>query len=159
MNPQIRTCSGTVPGTSRNNGSEDRHRTEDRSLNDPYPEVEFSTRRTSNSSHSDREETSHMMTGIQEVIPNSSLWNLSGNQKKLRSISQPRFRNENTFATIEVDQILLAFQQLATSSNFANLGNNISRISKLPKSFTTQCPPLTVNQRNLNCLKICSKRV
>ena len=43
-------------------------------------------------------------------------------------------------ATIEADQILLALQQLATNSNSANFKNNISRISKLPKSLTTTMP-------------------
>ena len=44
QNPQVRTCSGTVPGTSRNNDSENRKPTGDRSLslNDSYPEVHFS---------------------------------------------------------------------------------------------------------------------
>ena len=41
MNPQVRTCSVTVPGTSRNNNSENRETTGDRSSDDPYPEVGF----------------------------------------------------------------------------------------------------------------------
>ena len=59
LNPQVRTLSGTVPGTSRNNGPENREPTRDRSQSDPYPEVEFSTSWTSNSVDSDQEETSH----------------------------------------------------------------------------------------------------
>ena len=59
VNPQVRTGSGTVPGTSRNNDSENREPTGDRSLNDPYSEVEFSVRQASTSADSDREETSH----------------------------------------------------------------------------------------------------
>ena len=59
LNPKVRTCSGTVPGTSRNNDSENREPTGDRSLNDPYPELEFSGRQASTSANSDREETSH----------------------------------------------------------------------------------------------------
>ena len=39
LNPQVRTCSVAVPGTSRNNNSENRENTEDRSSDDPYPEV------------------------------------------------------------------------------------------------------------------------
>ena len=49
LNPQVRTFSGIIPGTSRNNDPENRQPTGDRSQNDPYPEVEFSTRLTSNS--------------------------------------------------------------------------------------------------------------
>ena len=80
---------------------------------------------------------SHMMTATQEEIPYCSPATSSGKQKKARSTNQPQFRSENTPATIETDQILLAFQQLATNSNSANFNNNISRISKLPKSLTT----------------------
>ena len=64
----------------------------------------------------------------------------SGKQKKARSTTQPQFRSKNTSATIEADQILLTLQQLATNNNSANFNNNISRISKLPKSLTTTMP-------------------
>ena len=37
LNPQFRTCSLTVPGTPRNNISENRETTGDRSSDDPYP--------------------------------------------------------------------------------------------------------------------------
>jgi len=42
LNPQVRTCSVAVPGTSRDNNAENREPTGDRSLNDPCPEVMFS---------------------------------------------------------------------------------------------------------------------
>ena len=45
-----------------------------------------------------------------------------------------------TTATIEVDQVLLAFQQLANNSNSANFNNNFRTISKLSKSLTTTMP-------------------
>ena len=82
----------------------------------------------------------HMMTATQEEIPYCSPTTSSGKQKKARSTSQPQFGSQNTPATIEADQILLALQQLATSSNLANFNNNISRILKLPKSLTTKMP-------------------
>ena len=82
----------------------------------------------------------HTMTATQEEIPYCSPTASSGKQKKARSTSQPQFRSENTPATIEADQILLALQQLATNSNSANFNDNISRISKLPKSLTTTMP-------------------
>ena len=81
-----------------------------------------------------------MVTAVQEEIPYCSSGISSGKQKKARTTSQPQFRSENTPATIEADQILLALQQLAKSSNFANVNNNSNRISKLPKSFTTTMP-------------------
>ena len=40
-NPQVRTCSVSVPGTSRNNNSENRETTGDRSLDDLCPEVGY----------------------------------------------------------------------------------------------------------------------
>ena len=55
----VRTFSGTVPGISRNDDFGNREPSGDRSLNDPYPEVEFSVRQASNLVDSDQEETSH----------------------------------------------------------------------------------------------------
>ena len=78
-----------------------------------------------------------MVTAVQEEIPYCSSGVSSGKQKKARSTNQPQFRSENTPATIEADQFLLALQQLATSSNSANVNNYSNRISKLPKSLTT----------------------
>ena len=43
LNPQVRTCSVAVPGTSRNNNSENRETTGDRSSHDPCPEVMYSS--------------------------------------------------------------------------------------------------------------------
>ena len=42
LDPQVRTCSLALPGTSRNNNSENRETTGDRSLDNPCPEVVFS---------------------------------------------------------------------------------------------------------------------
>ena len=81
-----------------------------------------------------------MVTAVQEEIPYCSFGVSSGKQKRARSTSQPQFHSENTPATIEADQILLALQQMATNSNSANVINNKNRISKLPKSLTTTMP-------------------
>ena len=81
-----------------------------------------------------------MVTAVQEEIPYYSSGISSGKQKKVRCTSQPQFRSENTPATIEADQILLALQQLPTNSNSSNVNNNSNRISKLPKSLTTTMP-------------------
>ena len=148
LNPQVRTCSVVAPGTSRSNNLESQGTNEDRPSDDPGPEVEFA------SPISGAETNPHMVTGVtrefrqhphmttetQEEIPYCSTSTSSGKQKKARSTSQPQFRSENTPATLEADQILLALQQLATNSNSANFNNNISRISKLPKSLTTTMP-------------------
>ena len=81
-----------------------------------------------------------MVTGVHEEVRYCSPSTSSGKQKKNRSTSQPQFRSENTPATIEADQIMLALQQLANKNNSANFHNNINRISKLPKSLTTTMP-------------------
>ena len=82
----------------------------------------------------------HDKTGIHEEVTYRSPSTSSGKQNKNRCTSQPQFRSENTPATIEADQTLLVFQQLANNNNAANFHNNINRTSKLPKSLTTTMP-------------------
>ena len=81
-----------------------------------------------------------ILTNSHEEVTYCSPSTSSGKQKKNRSTSQPQFCSENTPATIEADQILLALQQLANNNNSANFQNNINIISKLPKSLTTTMP-------------------
>ena len=57
LNPQVRTCSVAVPATSRNNESENREPTGDRSLGDPCPEVVFSASHSRNLNDSEQKET------------------------------------------------------------------------------------------------------
>ena len=78
-----------------------------------------------------------LVTGVHEEVTYCSPSTSSGKQKKNRPTSQSQFRSENTPATIETDQILLALQQLANNNNFENFHNNINRICKLPNSLTT----------------------
>ena len=59
LNQQVRNRSVAVPGTSRNNDSENREPTGDRSLGDPCPEAVFSTYHSGNSNDSEQEETHH----------------------------------------------------------------------------------------------------
>ena len=54
LKPQVRTCSVAVPGASRNNGSENREPTWDRSLGDPCPETVFSACHPSNLNDSEQ---------------------------------------------------------------------------------------------------------
>ena len=88
----------------------------------------------------ERSRNCHDMTGVHKEVTSCSLNTFSGEQKKNHSTSQPQLRSENTPATIEADQILLALQQLANNNNSANFHNNNNRISKLPKSLTTTMP-------------------
>ena len=82
----------------------------------------------------------HDMTGVHEEVTYCSPSTSSGKQEKNRSTSQPQFRSENTPATIQADQILLALQQFSDNNISANFRNNINRISKLQKSLTTTMP-------------------
>ena len=90
----------------------------------------------------------HDMTSLHEEVTYCSPSTSSGKQKKNRSTSQPQFRSENTPATIEADQILLALQQLAKNNNSANFHNNINRNSNLPKSLTTTMPTFDEKSEN-----------
>ena len=139
LNPQVRTCPVAVQGTSANANSENWETHGNRSSNDLYPEVGYFPHHSGQLNSPETEANSHMvtknyphmvtrgpeeirhnphkMTATQEEIPYSSLTTSSSKQKKARSTSQPQFRSENTRATIEADQILLALQQLATNSN------------------------------------------
>ena len=80
------------------------------------------------------------MTGVQEEVTYFSPSTSSGKQKKNCSTSHPQFRSENTPATIEAEQFLLALQQLANNNKSANFHNHINRISNFPKSLTTTMP-------------------
>ena len=148
LNPQVRTCSVVATGTSRSSNLGTQGTNEDRPSDDPGPEVEFSSPISGaetdplmvTGAPREMRQHPHMTMETQEEIPYCSTSTSSGKQKKARSTSPPQFRSENTPATLEADQILLALQQLATNSNTANFNNNISRISKLPKSLTTTMP-------------------
>ena len=59
LNPQVRTCSVAVPGTSRNSNSENREPTGDRSLDDPCPEVRFSSHHSGTLNSSEAEDFPH----------------------------------------------------------------------------------------------------
>ena len=165
-NQQIHTHFETVPGTFRNTNVENQGTNEDNSQSDPHPEAGiFRGRTTQNLGPKDCRDmvtgiqgeirycpdmvtaateeyrNGHdMVTAVQEKIPYCSSGVSSGKEKKERSTSQPQFRCESIPATIEADQILLALQQLATSSNSASVDNNSNRISKLPNSLTTTMP-------------------
>ena len=122
LNPQITTHSETVPGTFRNTNVENQGTNEDDSQSDPHPEAGIFCGQTTQNSDleeccdmvtGDQEEIRYcpnMVTGVREEIPHCSSGTSSGKQKKARSTSQPQFRSENTPATTEADQILLALQ-------------------------------------------------
>ena len=62
LNPQVRTCSVAVQGTSRNADSENLETHGDRSSNDPYPEVGYFPRHSGRLNSPETETNSHMVT-------------------------------------------------------------------------------------------------
>ena len=62
LNPQVRTCSVAVQGTSRNATSGNREVHGDRSSNDPYPEVGYFPHHTGQLNSPETEANSHMVT-------------------------------------------------------------------------------------------------
>ena len=151
MNPLLPGHSGTTPVPSRNALNTSQGTNEDDSQNDPRPEAGlFYGQMTQNSGPENRHDmvtgateqigNCHNMTGVHKKVTYCPPDTSSGKQKKNRSTSQPQFRSENTPATIEADQFLLAFQQLANNNNSANFHNYTNKNSKLPKSLTTTMP-------------------
>ena len=59
LNPQVRTCSVAVLGTSRNSNSENREPTGDRSLDDPCPEVRYPSHHSGNLNSPEVEDYPH----------------------------------------------------------------------------------------------------
>ena len=59
LSPQVRICSVAVPGALRNDDSESREPTEDRSLNDACPEARFSSHLSGNLIGPELEESPH----------------------------------------------------------------------------------------------------
>ena len=118
MNSLLQGHSGTAPDASRNVFSINQRTNEDDSQSDPHPEAGLLTsgpqahdmvNGVTEQTHIGRD----MVTGVHEVVMYCSLSTSSRKQKKNGSTSQPQFRDENTPATIEADQILFALQQLA----------------------------------------------
>ena len=165
MDPILPVRSGTTPEPSRNALNTSQRTNEDDSQNDPRPEaglfhgqitqnfgpesdydmVTGATETNRNgydmvTGATEQTRNCQNMTGVHEEVTYCPPSTSSGKQKKNRSTSQSQFRSDNTPATIEADQILLALQQLVNNNNSANFHNNINRISKLPKSLTTTVP-------------------
>ena len=103
LNPQVRTCSVAVPGSSRNSNSENRETSRDRSSDDPYPELGYFSHHSGQLNSPETENNTHMVTGAaegirqysrmmtatQEEISYCSPTTSSGKQNKAHSISQP----------------------------------------------------------------------
>ena len=80
LNPQVRTCSVAVPGTSRNSNSENRETTGDRSSDDPNPEVGFFSHHSGQLNNPEAENQPH---NISEIIWAFCLVHLAKNIQKI----------------------------------------------------------------------------
>ena len=78
MNPQVRTHSGTVPGTSQSIDVENREPYGGCSQNDPHLEVRPSVYQSHRSLDSDPNGARHIIIGVQEENPYRSLETSSG---------------------------------------------------------------------------------
>ena len=70
LNPQVRTPSVAVPGTSRNSDSENREPAGDRYLNDPCAELVYSSHHSGHLSSSEVEEYPHTWPSVANVVNN-----------------------------------------------------------------------------------------
>ena len=68
LNPQVRTCSVAVPGTSRNNNSGNRETTGDRSSDDPYAEVGYFSHHSGHLNSPETENDPHSFTVSPAVL-------------------------------------------------------------------------------------------
>ena len=75
LNPQVRTCSVAVPGTSRNNNSDNRETTGDRSSDDPCPEVRYSSHHSGQLNSPKAEVYPHSSQRFNDVICSQSIRN------------------------------------------------------------------------------------
>ena len=105
------------------------------------------------------EETSYMMTGFHEGIPYCLSRSSSGKQQ-MRRIPQVNhsFKLKTPLVSIEVDLILMDFQQLMSNSNSAYFNSNIFRVSKLSKSLTTTMPIFDGKSEKFELFEISPKR-
>ena len=166
LNPQVRTCSVAAHGTSRNSNSENRETHGDRSLNDSDPEVgyfphhsgQLNSPEAKTNSHMVTEDYSHLVTGnYSQKFPTAPLLLRQANRRRrapqvnhnfavripLRQLRQTRFCWP--FSNWQRTPIQpISTTTLAESRNCLNLSQQ-------------QCLRLMGNQRNSNCLKICSK--
>ena len=75
LDPQVRTCSVAVPGTSRKNNSGNRKPTGYRSLDDLCPKMVFSASHGGNLTDPEQEEThhNHILTKPQQILDSATL--------------------------------------------------------------------------------------
>ena len=119
LNPQVWTCSVAVPGTSRNNNSENRETFGDRSSDDPCPELRYSSH---HSGHLNNPEAEGYPHNFQESNQSYLILYMSLFYFNRSSICRPSIRPEkplwsgsNTLATtVRPEDALADFMAIST---------------------------------------------
>ena len=96
----------------------------------------------------------HMVTGVHGEVTHWSPNTSSGKQKRNRSTSQMQFRSENTPVTNEQTKSCWTFSSWQTTT-VLQIFKTFSIAFPCCQSHSPQrCQRLTLNSRNLSCLKI-----
>ena len=165
LNPQVRTCSVAVQGTSRNANLDKREIHGDHSSNDPYPEVGYFPHHSRRLNNPETENNSHMVT---ENYPHKAISKFSIHHRLIISDAfVPRFprclwrrykRSKSRMAPVRLlfrDLTLKTLKTLAKIKNFVFLltiwGWNESlykkskisiQIEYFPRNYWTMCSKL-----------------
>ena len=142
LNPQIRTFSRATQGAFRNSDVENQESRGDRSQNDPHSEVEFFACCARNLTNSDPEETSHVVTIVQEVIPNAPLQLRQENKRRRAQQVSHSFAVKTPLPQLKQTRYCYAFNNWRRTviRPISTTTSKESRISKLPKTPTTTMP-------------------
>ena len=135
LNQQIRTHSGTVPGTFRNTNVENQGTNEDESQSDPHPEVGPSVCQSRHSIDSDTGEAHDTMTGVIEQTT-----------KGPHSVDANAFENRDVI-------ILWAFSGNIQVS--AKKQKNLNSLIKQPSSKRNLTAETSTGKRKVNVLEKC----
>ena len=158
-NPQIRTFSETIPRTFRNIDVENQEPSGDRFQNDSHPEVEFSACRANNLSDSDSDETSHMVTGVQEEIRIATLGHLQANKRKRTPQVSHNSAVRTPLRQLKQTRFCWFLNKWQVTVFLPISSTTLTKYRNCPNPSLTQCLFLMGNQKNSNCLKICCKQV
>ena len=155
LNPQVRTCSVAVPGTSKNSDSENREPPGGRSLNDPCPAVVCSSHHSGHLNSSGVEECPHISCLCISII--SGNWRSSYSVLTLDMSFQLRF-DDVQFAKIKSQSFIT--EVFLWSKIFSKCCRRLSwYIKYLPLFKMCMIIPLTRFLPNFFCffrlLKLC----
>ena len=95
LNPQVRTCSVAVPGTSRKTNWENRETIGDRSTDDPYPEVGYFSHHSGQLNSPETETNPHTQVSALKQMMDKLIQGNSVRKYPTASTREPRFPSES----------------------------------------------------------------